>query len=224
MAMLRLGAIVFLLAGLSMEKTNAPGERAITQDMIPVTIEGHAMNVARYEVSMADWHACHADGGCSLDAFATAGAINLPMTGANWFDAMEFVSWSRERQRQEVRLPTLAEWRYLARAMHKQKPPPLFTDERLAWAANYGQEKTPTGPPHPRGSYSTSPDGISDLDGNVWEWTSTCANNSAADRCPAYIAGGAHEAPVSVFVREPATGGCALGSPPTHLGLRLVSD
>jgi formylglycine-generating enzyme required for sulfatase activity len=66
------------------------------------------------------------------------------------------------------------------------------------------------------------------LDGNVWEWTSSCFRpgfeSATENRCPAFVAAGEHEAIVSLFVRDPATGGCALGTPPTHLGFRLVSD
>jgi hypothetical protein len=77
----------------------------------------------------------------------------------------------------------------------------------------------------PRGSFKLSPDGIADLDGNVWEWTSGCANPAFAhDTCPAFIAMGEHEAVVPIFVRDPASGGCATGIPPANLGLRLVSD
>ncbi len=222
--MLKPGAIALLLAVLAMTGSLAPGHLSTAQDMIPITIEGRIVKVARHEVSVAEWRACHAGGGCSYDPPPMPNANAMPVTGINWFDAMEFMAWSSKQTGQRMRLPTLEEWRYLTRAVRKQKPPPLFIDERLAWAADYGSEEAPQGPPHPRGFYSTSPDGISDLDGNVWEWTSACAATSAAGRCPAYIAGGAHEAPVSVFVRDPATGGCALGTPPTHLGLRLVSD
>ena len=46
----------------------------------------------------------------------------------------------------------------------------------------------------------------------------------ADDRCPAFVAQGLHEAVISVFIRDPATGGCASGVPPPHVGFRLVSD
>ena len=101
-------------------------------------------------------------------------------------------------------------------------------DPRLAWAANYGQEETPGGPVRPQGAWSRSKDGVRDLDGNVWEWTASCMDTQqagvTADRCPAFKAMGAHTATVSVFVRNPAAGGCSSGKPPTHIGFRLVED
>jgi hypothetical protein len=44
------------------------------------------------------------------------------------------------------------------------------------------------------------------------------------DRCPAFYVGGEHIAVMSYLVRDPARGGCAVGTPPAHLGMRLVSD
>ncbi|MEC8042421.1 MAG: formylglycine-generating enzyme family protein, partial [Pseudomonadota bacterium] len=33
-----------------------------------------------------------------------------------------------------------------------------------------------------------------------------------------------HVAAIPYLVRDPARGGCAVGSPPAHLGMRLISD
>jgi formylglycine-generating enzyme required for sulfatase activity len=152
----------------------------------------------------------------------------LPVTGVNWFDVNEYLKWANAREGGDLRLPTLAEWRVIARALAHEKPAPLFTDPRLAWASNYGREAAPSGPPRVVGSFSTTSEGISDLDGNVWEWTSSCFKpgfeSATENRCPAFVVAGEHEAMMSLFVRDPASGGCALGTPPTHLGFRLVSD
>lgn len=44
----------------------------------------------------------------------------------------------------------------------------------------------------------------------------------ASDRCPAFCVMGAHEAAMPSLIRDPARGGCAVGSPPAHLGMRRV--
>jgi formylglycine-generating enzyme required for sulfatase activity len=196
--------------------------------MVPVAMpaSGTELLVAPYEVSAGDWAKCVADKGCSFNPRQRGTNPNLPITGINWFDVNEYLAWANARSGGGLRLPTKDEWHWLNRSLEKPKAPPAFTDPRLAWAADYGRERTSTGPVLPRGSFSKTADGIYDLDGNVWEWTASCVKAVPGDetRCPAYYAEGAHEAALSVFIRDPASGGCATGTPPTHVGFRLVAD
>lgn len=228
--MLRTGLSV-LLAVLTVSWPGPQPESAYREGMVPVRLHGkgdHTLFVSRYEVSVASWRQCYEDGGCSFMPAMPAGRDGFPITGVNWFDIGEYLAWANGHSGGGLRLPTLAEWREMDRPLVHAKPAPQFTDPRLAWAADYGEESTPTGPVRPRGSFSTTPAGIADLDGNVWEWTSSCFssafNGEMKDRCPAFVAAGAHEAVVSAFVRNPGLGGCATGTPPTHLGFRLVAD
>ena len=219
--MIRTG-IAFLVAALVLSWPGTARDAGPGMQMIPVAVAGHALQVSRHEVTVASWRRCFADGGCSHMPVSPSVSDKLPVTGVNWFDVNEYLNWANARDGGGLRLPTLAEWRVIARAIAHEKPAPLFTDPQLAWAANYGQETAQSGPPRVVGSFSTTPEGISDLDGNVWEWTSSCAKPGFGDHCPAYVAAGEHEAAVSIFVRDPASGGCATGTPPTHLGFRLV--
>jgi formylglycine-generating enzyme required for sulfatase activity len=205
----------------------AAAETGLATQLIPVALiddGGRVLKVARFEVTVASWRQCFDSGGCSHLLVRSSASDQLPVTGVNWFDVNEYLDWINAGNGGGLRLPTLAEWRVIARSLAREKPAPLFTDPRLAWAATYGQETTQTGPPRRVGSFSTTPEGISDLDGNVWEWTSSCAKPGFGDLCPAYVAAGEHEAAISIFVRDPASGGCATGTPPTHLGFRVVSD
>lgn len=202
-------------------------ETGFTELLSPVALVddgGRVMQVSRYEVTVASWRQCFDSGGCSHLPASLSASDRLPVIGVNWFDVNEYIDWINAGNGGDLRLPTLAEWRVIARSLAHEKPAPLFTDPRLAWAATYGQETTQIGPPRRVGSFSTTPEGISDLDGNVWEWTSSCAKPGFGDLCPAYVAAGEHEAAISVFVRDPGSGGCATGTPPTYLGFRLVSD
>lgn len=228
--MLRLG-VAFLLAGLTVSWPSLYPDDSFRAGMVPVRMEtngGHTLLVSRYEVSAASWNQCYADGGCTYLPAVPAGRGAFPITGVNWLDVVEYLGWANARSGGGLRLPIIAEWRELDRTLVQAKPAPYFTDPRLAWAAHYGQEKTPIGPVRPRGSFSTTLDGISDLDGNVWEWTSSCFSSGFNDHngsmCPAFVAAGEHEAVVSVFIRNPGLGGCATGTPPTHLGFRLIAD
>jgi formylglycine-generating enzyme required for sulfatase activity len=199
-------------------------------DLVAVPVESGALLVSRYEVSIADWQLCLDDGGCSFKPRPGLGAIgeNFPVTGVNWFDVNEYVAWARQRSGLRLRLPTLAEWNTIAHKPAFDKRPKLFSDPRLAWAAGY--DTSAAQPPRLKisGSFKPTREGVADIGGNVWEWTATCVSagfaGGDAARCPAYMAAGEHEAVVPVFVRDPAAGGCALGTPPTHLGFRLVAD
>jgi formylglycine-generating enzyme required for sulfatase activity len=192
--------------------------------MVRVPVAGHDLLVSPYEVTTASWNRCYSEGGCSHNVDALAVDGSFPATGVNWFDVQEYLKWANHRAGGGLRLPTISEWRVIDRTLVHDKLAPLFTDPRMAWAANYGQEKVVSGPVQQSGTFSTTPEGISDLDGNVWEWTSSCFKSGFENDCPAYIVAGEHEAIVSVFVGEPAFGGCATGTPPTHLGFRLVAD
>jgi len=205
----------------------------LDQGLVPVTIDtgnGQKLLVARHEVTIAEWRRCFEEGGCSYlpkPGFGATGT-GFPVTGVNWFDVIEYVAWANKRSGHPLRLPTLAEWNSISHEVPFEKRPKLFNDPRMAWAADYGTTVAPSPQLKSSGSFSHTRDGVADLDGNVWEWTATCASagfeGEAIARCPAFIVAGEHEAFVSVFIRNPATGGCASGTPPQHLGLRLVAN
>ena len=223
--MLRAGMVLVIAAAVSWPGTAAEtGPAAQLRPVATIDDGGRVLLVSRFEVTVASWRRCFDSGGCSHLLVRSSASGRLPVTGVNWFDVNEYLDWINAGHGGDLRLPTLAEWRVIARSLAREKPAPLFTDPRLAWAATYGQETTQQGPPRRVGSFSTTPEGISDLDGNVWEWTSSCAKPGFGGLCPAYVAAGDHEAAISVFVRDPASGGCATGTPPTYLGFRLVSD
>jgi formylglycine-generating enzyme required for sulfatase activity len=228
--MFRTGLAV-LLTALAVSWPGLQPDGAYRAGMVPVRLQGNGdrtLLVSRYEVSVASWRQCYEDGGCSFMPATPAGRDAFPITGVNWLDVSEYLAWANGRSGGGLRLPTLAEWREMDRPLLHAKPAPYFTDPRLAWAADYGAESAPTGPVRPRGSFSTTAAGIADLDGNVWEWTASCFSSAFGgakeNLCPAFVAAGEHEAVVSVFIRNPGLGGCATGTPPTHLGFRLVAD
>lgn len=197
----------------------------------PVVLpDGEPLYVQRHEVTVAAWNLCHADGGCGLKLRVRKGfdPDTTPATGLSFVDVSEYLQWYNQATRHRFRLPTTAEWEYMARSVLPEVQDPIFTDPSLTWASSYLNENLAPRSLEPQGSFSTSPEGIADLDGSVWEWTQDCYAGAVEDvdldRCPAFFVGGEHLAAVPFLVRDPARGGCAVGAPPAHLGVRLVSD
>ena len=192
--------------------------------------DGRKFYAQRHEVTIAEWNKCVADKACELTLRARPhqDPETTPATGLGYLDAQQYVHWVNKKTRRELRLPTAEEWTSMAMAVLPEEPDPLFTDPSLTWASAYLIEGLAPRALKPQGSFLTSLEGIVDLDGSVWEWTMECYAGAAKgidpDRCPAYFVGGEHVAAMSYLVRDPARGGCAVGTPPAHLGMRLVSD
>lgn len=187
--------------------------------------DGSALQVMTREVTRREWRACSMAGACEdLTGSIPSTQPDMPMTGVNRFDVEAYLAWVNAQVRREYRLPTATEWRAIAAELPRPGYKKLFADPRLAWAADYGSMPAISGIIRPSGGFGTLSNGISDLGGNVWEWTATCATDGASsDRCPAFVVAGLHETAMPVFVRDPFSGGCAAGTPPNHVGFRLVT-
>lgn len=192
----------------------------------PVAVaEGTRLQVMVREVSRREWKACADAGACAqLTGRIDPAEPDMPMTGVNRFDVEAYLAWTNAQERRDVRLPTAAEWQAIAAGLPRPGHRKLFDDPRMAWAADYGAMPAISGVIRPSGGFGALPNGIKDLSGNVWEWTDTCARDGLEPgRCPAYKVEGQHETALSVFVRDPFSGGCAAGTPPNHVGFRLVT-
>lgn len=196
-------------------------------DLVAVDkVDGSPLWVQPHEVTVAEWNLCHEDGGCSQQLRPPDGRQPdiTPATNLSQIDVMEYVVWITNRTGHAFRLPTAKEWSALADGIVPDVPDPIFTDPALSWASAYLREEVTPRQLRRTGAFSTSRDGVADLDGSVWEWTQDCAIDAPPDRCPAFYVGGLHMAIVPFLERDPARGGCAIGAPPAHLGMRLVSD
>ncbi|MFO1132686.1 MAG: SUMF1/EgtB/PvdO family nonheme iron enzyme [Hyphomicrobiales bacterium] len=188
--------------------------------------DGSSLQVMTREVTKREWKACARAGACEdLTGDILPSEPDKPMTGVNRFDVEAYLAWINAAGGPAFRLPTSEEWKSIAGALPRKEYRKLFDDPRMAWAADYGSMPAISGVIRPSGGFGALPNGISDLTGNVWEWTATCAKDGFdPSRCPAYKVEGQHETALSIFVRDPFSGGCAAGTPPNHVGFRLVSD
>ncbi len=159
----------------------------------------HAVTVApfaigRYEVTRGEWAACVAAGAClspsSVPNGAEAGPRH-PVTGINWNQARQYVEWLAARSGQPYRLPSEAEWEYVMRAgvaadgAQTFSQPSQYTcsyanaldqsatlrHPELTWSAGCNDTFPDTAPV---GSFPPNAFGVSDLQGNVWEWVEDC--------------------------------------------------
>ncbi len=94
-----------------------------------------------------------------------------PVVGITWFEARAYCAWLSAQTGDRYRLPTEAEWEAAARGKKGRK---------YAWGNAYDTARCNTFETHVRATTpigvfpnGRTPEGITDLSGNVWEWTTT---------------------------------------------------
>ena len=186
---------------------------------------GKSIEAGREEITYAFWMECVSDGACEHQPKSTPPAGSYPVTDVNALDIAEFITWLNEKSNTDWRLPTRTEAQEFADQLPKDASEKLFTDPRMDWATDYFARKSYARAVKPSGSFGAISNGLSDIGGNVWEWTSTCVSgDTGGSMCPAFFVNGEHEAEIPTFLRDAISGGCAAGVPPTNLGFRLVRN
>lgn len=196
--------------------------------------------IMTHHVSQADYQACVADKACSPSP--NAGSAEHAQVNVSYVDATDYARWLSAKSGQTWRLPTDQEWvRAAADRFHETLLGQLSDDPDPSkrWIAKYQQEALSRGQSDPAlrpiGHFGANELGIVDINGNIWEWTSSCFKNgsvssdgstvlSESDYCGVRAAQGKHRAFIIDFVRDAKSGGCAVGIPPDNLGIRLVRD
>lgn len=129
---------------------------------------------SRHEVTFAEYDQFAQATGRKLPDDEGWGRGQLPVVNVSWNDASAYARWLAQVTGQSYRLPTEAEWEYVARA----------GTETVYW---WGDELTPEmavcdgcgtqwggTQPSPVGSTPANPWGIHDMNGNVDEWVADC--------------------------------------------------
>ncbi len=191
------------------------------------------IEIMKYQVTSGDFQRCVDDGNCRpLEAHFRNSPANRPAVDLSWQDADNYADWLSRKSGETWRLPTDEEWIFAAGEK-------IDAGERFDRG---GQDQTRSSLPafyvfSPKtfapGSFGANRNGVSDIAGNVWEWTSTClvqgtlnddgALISEATNCGVRVVEGKHRAYITDIVRDPKSSGCT-GIPPTHLGFRLVRE
>lgn len=149
--------------------------------------------IGKYEVTNRQWNACLADAERCKVAERTVhgepGDAMKPVSNITWSDAVKYVEWLSVVTGHKYRLPSEAEWEYVARAGKSAETLYSFGNdaERLCDYAN-GADRSMGLLPYVNatcddgvdrgvsivGRYKPNDWGIYDLHGNVWEWTADC--------------------------------------------------
>ena len=133
-----------------------------------VVLPGGGLALGRYEVTVGEYRAFASAtgvgaGDCFTNSWRAPGFPQTdrhPVTCVSWNDAQEYVSWLSRRTGATYRLPSEAEWE---RAAAGSQP-------GCDWL---GRGTRPDGT-CPVGSYGSNAAGLSDMVGNLLEWTSDC--------------------------------------------------
>ncbi|MEJ7616490.1 MAG: bifunctional serine/threonine-protein kinase/formylglycine-generating enzyme family protein [Pyrinomonadaceae bacterium] len=100
------------------------------------------------------------------------GAGQWPATNVTLADINAFAAWRSRRDGISYRLPTEAQWEYVARSCSEELPYP-WGASWIRHGANVGASSLKPVGSFPAGASSR---GVVDLIGNAWEWTSTEAS------------------------------------------------
>jgi formylglycine-generating enzyme required for sulfatase activity len=126
------------------------------------------------------------------------GLGDQPVINVSWKDAQRYIEWLRVKTGKRYRLPTEAEWEYVARA--GTTTPFWWGGTILPAQANYdgrypygsGAEGEYRNRPLPVDSFGPNPWGLYQVHGNVWEW---CEDDWVANYAQAAGDGSAHKEP-----------------------------
>ena len=192
--------------------------------------------IMKYQLTGAQYDVCVADRACPARPKSRSADPRLPAVMLSFEDASAFAAWISGKTGDNWRLPTDEEWRAAAGTRARDDALGLAknADASERWLAKYDAESAEAKDDErlrPSGGFGANEHGLYDLSGNVWEWTDTCFVRYAVDpagvqpvttNCGVRVVEGAHRTYITDFIRDARSGGCAVGKPPAHLGVRLV--
>ena len=142
-----------------------------TKDEMPAhKVKLKSFEIGIYEVSNFEYNLCVKDKKCE----AKSGEDNRPVQNTSWDDAIDYIIWLNSNTGKEYRLPSEAEWEYVAKSSGNN----LFSfggkiglnNANCANCNSRWDNKSTS----PVGSFSPNKYGIYDMHGNVWEWVMDC--------------------------------------------------
>ena len=132
--------------------------------------------VGVYEITFAEWDACHREGGCSHNPDDEGwGRGDRPVVNVGWEDAKEYVGWLAGKTGEAYRLPSESEWEYAARGGSTTR---YWWGDAVGWEhANCIACGSPWDSTAPVGWFAANDFGLHDVHGNVQEWVEDCEHD-----------------------------------------------
>ncbi|HET9904084.1 MAG TPA: SUMF1/EgtB/PvdO family nonheme iron enzyme [Xanthobacteraceae bacterium] len=212
--------------------------RPVDAPLVTVRLRG-SLAVMQRQVTAGEYAVCVAEGACPATGIASDPA--RPAVKVSWRDATAYARWLSAKTGRRYRLPTDEEWAFAAGTRWRDDAVAVSdtNDPARRWLARYDAEAAREEidkEVRPVGAFGVNENGLADIAGNVWEWTDTCFRRVRLDaagresvasesfNCGVRVVAGRHRTYMSDFVRDPRSGGCAFGVPPSNLGFRLVRD
>lgn len=147
----------------------------------PVSIARH-FAISKYEISFDLYDQYANQAGKPLPSDRRWGRGSQPVINISWHDAMSFAHWLSQQTGHHYRLPTEAEWEYMARANSadsfwwgNDQPGPRANCRRGCESKYAGLLSSR---PAPVGSFPANAFGVHETAGNVAEWVIDCYENS----------------------------------------------
>jgi formylglycine-generating enzyme required for sulfatase activity len=151
------------------------GQGARDAEAMPAhRVELRAFSLGQTPVTVAEWKACMAAGGCSFLPRMRVATDRTPLHNVSWEDTAQYLAWLSRTTGHVYRLPSEAEWEYAARA---------GTTTRYWWGdvvgvalancADCGGTQDAQGP-LPVDALRPNPFGLLDMLGGVAQWTADC--------------------------------------------------
>ena len=148
-----------------------------------VVLSGGGLAMGRYEVTVGEYRAfVSATGGTGNNRWRhhdelrptdrhPVVSVSHPVVSVSWDDAQAYLGWLSRTTGATYRLPTEAEWERAAAGS-----PTGCGNRGVAWLDGSGEGTCEVG------TNGANAAGLSDMVGNVWEWTSDCWEGDCGSR------------------------------------------
>jgi formylglycine-generating enzyme required for sulfatase activity len=131
---------------------------------------------AEHDELLDEWYGAHHTDKPQLWLNPTFNAPTQPVVGICLFESLAFARWLQAQSGQAVGLPTATEWEAAARGVGARRWPWSGTDPER-WQINADPAHLRCTSPIGVFPAADTPDGLTDMAGNAWEWTTSLYTN-----------------------------------------------